>query len=94
MREPGDEAIERTTPDDDLPVVARMVIEVRSDGTRTIARGAIEDMVQGERVALRADGASPSELAATLLKSLVKLPFATTPVQRLRKAVKGLLPSR
>lgn len=94
MREPGDEAIETITSDEDLPVVARMVVEIRSDGSRTIARGAIEDMVQGERVTLQATGASPAELAAALLKSVVKLPFAASPVQRLRKAVKGLLPSR
>ena len=80
--------------DEDLPVVARMVVEIRSDGTRTVARGALEDAIQGEKVALEASGGSPAELAATLLKSVVKLPFEASPVARLRKVVKGLLPGK
>lgn len=81
-------------PDEDHPVVARMVVEIRSDGSRTVARGALEDLASGERVALEASGGSPAELAAQMLKSLVKLPLASAPVTRLRKAVKGLLPGR
>lgn len=80
--------------DEDLPVVARMVVEIRSDGSRTVARGAMEDLVSGERVAVEAAGASPAELAGQLLKSMVRLPFLTTRVERLRKRVKGLLPGR
>ena len=56
------------------PVVARMVVEVRSDGTRTVARGALEDIATGQRVAIRADGSSPAALAAALTKSLFKAP--------------------
>ncbi|NRA33731.1 MAG: hypothetical protein HRU17_10350 [Polyangiaceae bacterium] len=61
-------------PDDDLPVVARMVIEIRSDGTRTIARGALEDTVGGEHVSIDARGSSPVELAATLAKTIFSIP--------------------
>jgi hypothetical protein len=50
------EAIEEA---DEPPVVARLVVEIRSDGTRTIARGAIEDAQRGERVAIEARGDSP-----------------------------------
>jgi len=35
-----DDALRRA--DDELPVVARLVIEIRSDGTRTVARGGLE----------------------------------------------------
>ena len=66
--------------DDDLPVVARLVIEIRSDGTRTVARGALEQAQIGEsgeadRVAIEARGGSPTALAADLLRALVTLPF-------------------
>lgn len=56
------------------PIVARMVVEIRSDGTRTVARGALEDLQNGERVALQADAASPMALAAQLSKSLFSIP--------------------
>src|SRR5438105_1212417 len=44
------------------PVVARLIIEIRSDGTRTIARGMAEDVAQGERVQVQAEGRTPLEL--------------------------------
>ncbi len=56
------------------PIVARMVIEIRSDGSKTVARGALEDLQSGERVALHADAASPMALAANLTKALVQMP--------------------
>jgi hypothetical protein len=56
------------------PIVARMVVEIRSDGSRTIARGALEDLQNGERIALQADAASPVALAAQLTKALVQMP--------------------
>lgn len=58
-----------------LPVVARMVVEIRSDGTRTVARGALEDVVTGERVQLEASGSSPVQLAASLASSLLSTPY-------------------
>ena len=60
--------------DDELPVVARMVIEIRSDGRRTVARGAIQDTAGGEHVAIDARGSSPMELAGTLAKSIFAIP--------------------
>src|SRR5207248_10872370 len=52
------------------PVVARLVIEIRSDGSRTIARGMAEDVAQGERVQVQAEGATPLQLVLSLVKSL------------------------
>jgi hypothetical protein len=57
------------------PVVARMIIEIRSDGTRTIARGALEDIVSNERVKIEASGGSPMQLAASLASNLLSTPF-------------------
>ena len=56
------------------PVVARLVIEIRSDGSRTIARGVAEDLERGERVSLEASGATPLGLALSLLGQLNQLP--------------------
>jgi hypothetical protein len=60
----------------DLPVVARLIVEIRSDGSHTVARGALEDVVTGERVSLEANGGSPAQLAASLAGSLLSTPFA------------------
>lgn len=60
---------------DEPPVVARLVVEIRSDGTRTIARGAMEDLRLGERVAVKAEGTTPLALAGSLMKALLKLPM-------------------
>ena len=56
------------------PVVTRLVIELRSDGSRTIARGAVEDARTGEKVELHAEGATPLLLIASLLRSLTDVP--------------------
>jgi hypothetical protein len=71
------------------PVVARLVVEIRSDGTRTIARGAIEDAQLGQKVAIEARGDSPLQLAIALARSLTQLPRLTA-----RSAVRGLLAKR
>jgi hypothetical protein len=72
--------------DGEPPVVARLVVEIRSDGSRTIARGAIEDVMSGQRTAIEARGDSPIQLALALARSLTQLPRLTA-----RAAVKGLL---
>jgi hypothetical protein len=82
-RAEGD-AVERRTADDELPIVARLVVEVRSDGKRTVARGALEDATTGERTAIEARGASPAQLAFALARSLWQMP-------RLALRVRGLL---
>ena len=56
------------------PVVARLVIEIRSDGSRTIARGLAEDVARGEKVQIDATGATPLQLIFSLLKSLKDVP--------------------
>lgn len=61
-------------PANDPPVVARLVVEIRSDGSRTVARGAMEDLGTGERVAVRAEGSSPIALAGSLAKSMLSVP--------------------
>ena len=72
---------------DELPVVARMVVEIRSDGTRTIARGAVEDRLADERVALEFRAGSPWELAKSLAKMLMDTPsFA-------KQAARAMLPA-
>ncbi len=73
---------------DDPPVVARMVVEIRSDGSRTIARGAIEDIETGTRAAIEAKGSTPMALAASLAKTMFQTPFIA------RRAVKQLLLGR
>jgi len=75
--------------DEDLPVVARLMIEVRSDGRRTVARGAIEDVTSGKRTALVARGESPVRLAVDLTRAIMRLPGMAA-----RGAVRGLLGRR
>lgn len=57
------------------PVVARLVIEIRSDGGRTIARGALSDASLGQEVAIRAEGTTPLALAASLVGALFRAPL-------------------
>ncbi|HSC88015.1 MAG TPA: hypothetical protein VLC09_12120 [Polyangiaceae bacterium] len=73
------------------PVVARMVIEIRSDGSRTIARGALEDRLTGERVALQADASTPLALATELTRALLRTPLLAKDLAR--QTVRNLLPS-
>jgi hypothetical protein len=56
------------------PVVARLIVEIRSDGSHTIARGLAEDVALGERVQIEAEGNSPLELALSLMKALKDVP--------------------
>jgi hypothetical protein len=73
-----------STADEDLPIVSRIVIEVRSDGTRTVARGAAEDPSGKVGLEVRAD--SPVELVTALVKLLMQAPaLATTSFRTGRK---------
>jgi hypothetical protein len=85
MRTPPEE-VSRT---DEPPVVARLVVEIRSDGSRTIARGALEDVVNGQRTTIEARGESPLQLALALARALTQLPRLGA-----RSAVRGLLGRR
>ena len=71
------------------PVVARLVVEIRSDGSRTIARGAVEDVANGQRTTLEARGDSPIQLAIALARALTQLPRLGA-----RSAIRGLLARR
>jgi hypothetical protein len=71
------------------PVVARLMVEIRSDGSRTIARGAIEDIATGQRTTVEARGDSPIQLAIALARSLTQLPRLSA-----RFAIRGLLGKR
>lgn len=74
------------THDEEPPVVARMVIEIRSDGTRTIARGAAEDALTGEKVAIEVAGSTPLQLALSLMKTMATVPaLARSAVKALRQ---------
>jgi hypothetical protein len=73
---------------EDPPVVARMVVEIRSDGARTVARGALEDATSGERVAIEARGSTPMALAASLAKSMFSAPVLA------KHAVRALIQNR
>jgi hypothetical protein len=71
------------------PVVARLIVEIRSDGSRTIARGAMEDVATGQRTTVEARGDSPLQLALALARSLTQLPRLGA-----RSAIRGLLGKR
>ncbi|MBI5481073.1 MAG: hypothetical protein HY906_19605 [Deltaproteobacteria bacterium] len=60
---------------DEPPVAARLVVEIRTDGTRTVARGAVEDAILGERIAVKVEGQTPLELALALARAFVEVPF-------------------
>jgi hypothetical protein len=71
------------------PVVARLVIEIRSDGSHTIARGAMEDALSGQKVAVEASGTTPLALALSLAKSIVATPLLARQAFRALLARKG-----
>ena len=78
------------TQNDELPVVARVVVEIRSDGSRTIARGAAED-AEGRRVAIDARGSTHFALAVALSRSLMSVARPTLPGSGV---LRRLLPGR
>jgi hypothetical protein len=75
-------------PERELPVVARLMVEIRSDGSYTVARGAMEDQVSGQKVAIEASGANPLALALSLAKSLTDVPWLA------RQAFRALMRSK
>jgi hypothetical protein len=72
---------------DEPPVVARLIVEIRSDGSRTIARGALEDVEQGQRAVIEARGDSPLQLAWSLARVIAGAPALA------RQRAKALLES-
>src|SRR5688572_22497509 len=71
------------------PVVARLVVEIRSDGTRTIARGALQDATLGQEVAIKAEGTTPLALAASLVRAMLKAPSLSRAFGGALKALRG-----
>lgn len=55
------------------PVVARLVVEIRSDGTATVARAGLLDAVNHERTLFEARASTPLALAVKLARHLVQL---------------------
>ncbi|MFT3698577.1 MAG: hypothetical protein QM831_35860 [Kofleriaceae bacterium] len=82
VREAPADVVESKEP----PVVARLVVEIRSDGTSTIARGALEDVTTGQRAMIDAKGTTPMQLAFALMKSITQLPKLSA-----KMAIRGLL---
>ena len=65
------------------PVVARCVVEVRSDGTLSIARGVFE--LDNERVSLEGRGSTPQELLSMLARGAL-----TQARERIQSTIRGL----
>jgi hypothetical protein len=74
------------------PVVARLIVEIRSDGSRTIARGGLEDLTTGQKVAIRAEGTTPAQLARALASTLVTLPLFAARIARSLSRGEGTQP--
>ena len=70
----GKRPADNPAPAEEPPVVAQLMIEIRSDGSRTIARGALNDVRSGESAQLRAEGKTPAELMVSLASALIELP--------------------
>jgi hypothetical protein len=70
----GSESRTDLATEDELPVVARLMVEIRSDGSRTVARGALEDAITGQRVAVAARGTTPFALASAIARSMLSVP--------------------
>lgn len=83
---PPERPLERV---DEPPVVARLMVEIRSDGTTTVARGAMEDAQSGQKVAIVARGTTPLALALSLAKSVAGAPWLAVTAGRALKALKG-----
>ena len=77
---------------DEPPVAARLVVEIRTDGTRTIARGALEDTTAGETVTVKVEGATPLALAGALARAIFGAPFFPRSLARAPAA--ALLPGK
>jgi len=66
-------SVEPKDPAGELPVVARLVVEIRSDGTTTIARAGLSDDLNRQGTMLEARGSTPLALALSLARHLVAL---------------------
>lgn len=69
--------------------MARLVVEIRSDGRTTVARGAMEDAQSGQKVAIVARGTTPLALALSLARSVASAPWFAVTAGRAIRALKG-----
>jgi len=67
------QSVEAREPAGELPVVARLIVEIRSDGTTTIARAGLSDDLSRQGTVLEARGSTPLALALSLARHLVGL---------------------
>ena len=75
---------------DEPPVVARLMVEIRSDGSQTIARGALEDMNTGQSVGVEARGETPLGMAFSLARTITRGPaFARTAARSMRQSIEA-----
>ena len=81
--EARDKALKTNEPEP--PVVARLVVEIRSDGSRTIARGVLEDASTNQTAAVHAEGTTPAQLARSLAATLFTLPISAARMARALK---------
>jgi hypothetical protein len=56
-----------------LPLVARLVVEVRSDGSRTVVRGLIEDLASCERTVIEAGAESGRALLTVFVRAASRM---------------------
>jgi hypothetical protein len=82
-----------TSPNDEPPVVAQLMIEIRSDGSRTVARGALHDLRNDEHAHVHAEGKTPQDLILSLMGSLLSLPSSTLKLLRTKTETTGKKPS-
>lgn len=78
---------------DALPVVARLAIEIRSDGTRTVARGAMQDIASGQDVRIEVSAGTLLELGLRLgaqLRSQLRSQIKAQVGETLRRGIFGL----
>jgi hypothetical protein len=74
------------------PVVARVVVELRSDGTRTVACASVQNAFLGQGVSVQAESRAPIKLALALLRTAERLPFLGPKVAKL--LLKSGMPAR
>jgi hypothetical protein len=83
----GEDSLKTNGPEP--PVVARLMVEIRSDGSRTVARGVLEDTVTNQSAAVRAEGTTPAQLARSLAGTLLTLPMFAAKISRNLKNAKS-----
>ena len=71
--------------------MARMMIEVRSDGIRTSARGAFEDLQNDEKTAIELPPMTPMQLSAALSATIGKALAESPGIARM--ALRSLVPA-